>query len=353
MPVVQAVRDRGILRDFPDRTEADLYLWIADHRAALEDELGWEIEPVAAAADLSWRFSPRLQRIIQRVRDKLLDAITPDELEAGPEPGRWRRERVEARHYASLFPDILVAVNGEDSGWHTLDQALVVAKRDGAHLHGLYVVASAAGKAGANAQSIEAEFARRCQAAGVPGRLAVEVGEVARQVSERAIWTDLVVLSLNYPPGSRLLARLSSGLSTIIRRCSRPILAVPMSESCLSRALLAYDGSPKAEEALFVSTYLAGCWHIPLTVVAVAETGEREAQALERAQCYLSQRGIQAAYELKTGRVSEAILSAADEHESDLIIMGGYGPSPVMEVVLGSTVDQVLRAGGRPLLICR
>ncbi|NIN69699.1 MAG: universal stress protein, partial [Anaerolineae bacterium] len=37
----------------------------------------------------------------------------------------------------------------------------------------------------------------------------------------------------------------------------------------------------------------------------------------------------------------------------NLIIMGGYGYSPVLEVVLGSTVDQVLRHSRHPTLICR
>jgi len=33
--------------------------------------------------------------------------------------------------------------------------------------------------------------------------------------------------------------------------------------------------------------------------------------------------------------------------------MGGYGLSPVLEVVLGSGVDQVLRTSRQPMLICR
>jgi nucleotide-binding universal stress UspA family protein len=46
-------------------------------------------------------------------------------------------------------------------------------------------------------------------------------------------------------------------------------------------------------------------------------------------------------------------MRTAEEHECDLIIMGGYGFSPVMEIVLGSAVDEVLRASRRPVLICR
>jgi len=46
-------------------------------------------------------------------------------------------------------------------------------------------------------------------------------------------------------------------------------------------------------------------------------------------------------------------LDAAQENGCDLIVMGGYGFSPVVEIVLGSAVDQVLRESQHPVLICR
>ena len=39
-PVLEAIRTTGILREFPGRTEADLYLWILKHRVELESDLG-------------------------------------------------------------------------------------------------------------------------------------------------------------------------------------------------------------------------------------------------------------------------------------------------------------------------
>ena len=364
LPVVEVIRERGILRDFPGRTEADLYLWLAEHRAQLEAELGWQIRPEAAAADLVTRFSRKLQRVVARVREKALDVVTPDELEAGPGPGQWRRERFEARHHDRLFADILVAINGEEAGWQALEQALELARREGARLHGLHVLPSEVQAQSEEALALQAEFSQRCQTAGVSGRLALEVGKVPRKICERATWTDLVVLSLTYPPAPQLMARLGSGLRTVIRRCSRPLLAVPTSASCppLSSppmggkeggALLAYDGSPKADEALFVATYVAGSWAIPLVVVTVMEGDRATGQALARARQYLETHGVQATCVEESGPVAEAVLRTADEHQSDLIIMGGYGSSPVLEVVLGGAVDQVLRASRRPMLICR
>jgi hypothetical protein len=42
-PTVQEIRESGILREFPHRTEADLYLWISDHRYYLSRNLGHDV----------------------------------------------------------------------------------------------------------------------------------------------------------------------------------------------------------------------------------------------------------------------------------------------------------------------
>jgi len=246
-----------------------------------------------------------------------------------------------------------VAVNGEETGWFALAQALEVARREGAQLHGLHVVPSETQRNSEEAQAVQAEFNRRCEAADIPGELVLEVGKVPRKIGERARWNDLVVLSLSYPPAPQPMARLGSGLSTLLRRCARPVLAVSESPSRLDRALLAYDGSPKSDEALFVATYLSGKWNVPLIVVTVIEPGRTTSDALAQAQNYLEAHGVQATFVKESGPVAEAILKTADEHQSGLIIMGGYGLGPVLEVVVGSAVDQVLRASRRPTLICR
>jgi len=353
LPVVRVIRERGILRDFPGRTETDLYLWLSEHRAALEEELGWEIEPEAAAADLAAQFSPKPQRVVARVGEKLLDAVTPDELGPTPPPGQWRRERLAARRANRLFADVLVAINGDKAGWCALEHALFIARHEGARVHALHVVTSEAERESESVRAVHAEFNRRCAVAGIPGELVIETGGIPRRICERARWTDLAILSLTYPPGPQPIARLGSGLSAIIRRCPRPVLTVPGTPPHLHRALLAYDGSPKSEEALFVAAYLSVRWNIPLVVVTVIETGRATSETLERARSYLTARGGQATFVKESGSVAEAIMRTAEDQECDLTIMGGYGFSPVLEVVLGSAVDQVLRTVRRPVLICR
>ena len=351
-PVRQVIQERGILDEFPGRTETDLYLWVSEHRAVLEKELGWLIGPEAAASDLAVQFSPKTERVVARIGERIVNALIPDELESGPPAGHWRREKSNPKEERALFADLLVPVSGELEGWSALEQAIIIAKKEGSVLHGLHVVPSEARKRSAVAREIQREFERRCGEADVAGHLTLAAGSVPRQICSRSRWVDLFVVNLAYPPAPQPLSRLSSGFSKLVRSCSRPMLAAPGLTTGLNSALLAYDGSPKSEEALFVAAYLSLKWNIPLWVVTVIENGTTKG-ILERAQSYLESRGVKATFIPEQGGVADTILKTADSTGSDLIIMGGYGSSPVVEVVLGSSVDKVLRESRRPMLICR
>jgi nucleotide-binding universal stress UspA family protein len=353
LPIVDSIRRQGILRDFPQRTETDLYVWIAQHRAELEQQLGWGIAPEAAASDLVSRHSRAPRRVIARLGERLWDAVTPSALLSGPPPGEWRRDRGAALAEARLSADLLVPVSGEPAGWFALEQARVVARREGGRVAGLLIVRTPAARESAEALAVRAEFDRRCAEAGVHGNLAIEVGGVTDLICDRARWNDLVVVNLAYPPSAAPVARLRNGFRALVQRCPRPILAVPQVVSPLSRALLAYDGSPKAQEALYVATYIALQWHIPLTVVAVLE-GEHGAESpLVSAREYIESHGAAASFVEESGSAPEAILRAAAAQSCDLILMGGYGFNALLEAVVGSTVDQVLRESKQPVLICR
>ena len=352
LPTLRVLREMIVQDDFPGRTETDLYLWVTERREELEVEVGWEVPPAKVAAELSESQSRRPRHLRYRWHRRLRSAVTPPELRDGPEPGAWRRGQEAAWAGQLLFPDILVPVSGTSRGWQALEQALIVAQREGSELHGFHIVRSELDLGADRAWSVQQEFDRRCQAAGVVGRLVTEVGPVARTICERARWTDLVVANLAHPPGSGMTRKLGSGFHTLVRRCSRPLLAVPR-VSLLKRALLAYDGSAKSTEALFVATYLAGRWQVPLSVVSVAESARPASEALERAHAYLESHEVHADLFERSGSVAAEILAVAADWQADFIILGGYGYRPVLEAVLGSSVDQLLRDSRQPMLICR
>lgn len=350
-PVVEIIRREGILRDFPGRTEADLYIWLSDHKSELESALGFDVDPGQAAADLAGARSSQPDRVVGRVGDRLRSALIPDELESGPAAGDWRRERLERRDEPCLFRDLLVPIVGDKGGWEALEQAVEIGVRESGRLLGLHVTGPESAKA--DMERMARRFLERCEQAGVGGSFTSEPGKVAERIAARARWADLVVLKLEHPPVPKGAEKLSSGLRTLIRRCPRPLLMVPGTHRSVNSALLAYDEGPKAQEALFVGTYMAAAWGTRLTILTVEEEGLDAEKILERAQEYLRSNGATAEFLTAPGPVSRAVLANAHSSDADLILIGGYGATPVMEVVLGSAVDYVLRKSDLPILICR
>lgn len=355
-PLAQMIEQQGILRDFPDRTPTDLYVWISEHRAALEEQVGWKIPPGAAVIDLVRKFSTQPQRMFSRLITTLADVLTPDRLKWGQPTGEWRKERMMARRQDRLFSGILVSVTGQNDGWRAVDQALEIARRENGELYGLYAVGAKARQNEDASQHIRTEFEHRCQAAGVQGRLLVEPSAMSRVICTRAQWGDLVVTPLDRPHLFQPLIKLRSNLRTMIRTCPRPILAVPQNPTTMARLLLAYDGSPKAIEALYVSAYLARRWGSSLTVVVVQDhqdASDAMSKMVTFARGYLQSRHIQATFVQKIGMAGDVILSIAADNRSDLLLIGGYGYSPVREAMMGSTLDHILRHTRQPVLICR
>jgi len=353
LPVVNIIRERGLLIDFPNRTETDLYLWIAEHRAVLEEDLKSQIEIVSAADDLADHYSQRPYRVIARLGNKIVKALIPNILEAGPAPGEWRQSILSTRRFDQLFCEILVPINGHADGWCALEQALVVAKCEETNVHGLYVLATDSEQESQATQAIRNEFSRRCEAAGIQSDFQIKIGDVPEIICERARWNDLVVMNITYPPESSILARLSSSIRNLIQKCPRPILFTPQVTKPLRHALLAYDGSLKAQEALFISTYLAGKWKIPLGVISIGD--ENIVKDIQGdARKYLEDHQVSAEYIVSSeNKSTETILHYVAQLNIDLLLLGGYSRNPILEVIQGDEVDQILRRTTIPILICR
>ncbi len=331
LTIVEPVREHGLLRWFPGRTETDLYLWVSEHRAELESETGWTIRPEAAAIELAARENPDLESIETQT-------------------GQYRLERMVDRYLDRLFHDILVPITGTEAGWQALEQAIHIAHLEKANLHGLHILSPGRKPDDSKTGAIQERFQQRCQEAGVNGSLAIMTGEVSELIRQQAFLTDLVIVSVAHPPLPGLSA-LRSGLRTILRKTARPVLTVPGAVSPLDRALLAFDGSENAREALFIAAYLAETWKTDLTVLTVTDRGRIPASVQEYARTYLELHEIQARYLVSNG--ARTILPRlVNEHGANLVIMGSYGGPTLRQVLLDSAVNFMLREARCPILIC-
>lgn len=330
IPIVEPLRERGLLRWFPGRTETDLYLWVSEHRASLESQLGWSVRPAAAVLDLAARENPQAES----------DASAT---------GQWRLTKMLDHYSDRLFQEILVPLSGEPESWQALEQAILIAHNEDASLNGIHIISPKAAPEHDRDLAIQARFNQRCLEVGLQGSLALEKGSVADLVCQRALLADLIVLNAAHPP-SPGLSSLGSGLRSIIWRSSRPILTVPGKISPLDRALVAFDGSTKSKEAVFVAAYLAERWNTSLTVLTLSDDPSTTIQ--DYARDYLALHEIQADFILSSGP-QETFLNVITERNINLVIIGGYSGNAWQEVIIGSLVNFLLRHVECPLLICR
>ena len=329
---LEPIRERGLLRWFPNRTETDLYLWISEHLATLKNELGWSFDPEDAAIDLAKKANPQVMR-------------------EESEPGHWRRSKVYDRYTDHLFQEILVPIGSEDESFSALQQAILIAKKEPASLHGLHVLPSKSERDNSKAETVQWHFNQRCKESAVTGSLAIVQGEVADQINAYALLTDLVVLNVSRPPEPGL-SSLGSGLRSIIWRSARPILTVPGRTSPLDRALLAFDGSAKSKEALFVAAYVAELWKTSLIVMTLTGDDNASASVQDYARAYLELHEVEADYLLLKGSM-DTFLDVSRERDVNLILMGSYSGTALKEVLIGSLVNHFLRKFEHPILICR
>lgn len=79
-PLVAIIRERELLKDFPKRTEADLYLWIMEHWHYLREN-GIQLSAEEAVTQFMEAFAPSLpKRLLHLVKDMLLSFVdTPPE----------------------------------------------------------------------------------------------------------------------------------------------------------------------------------------------------------------------------------------------------------------------------------
>jgi nucleotide-binding universal stress UspA family protein len=140
----------------------------------------------------------------------------------------------------------------------------------------------------------------------------------------------------------------------IAHHVNLPILVGGKKTPSLHRLLLAYHGQAHANDALVYSALLQRDLSAEVIVLNVREDTDSShgAVSLEEIKNRLAHSDL-TAYRFLTGkgRPSNEIATVAAANDVDLIILGRYRHSAVLEWLVGSTVDRLLRATSLPVLI--
>ena len=351
-PLTKLIRRQGLDKHFPELTETDLYVLVTKHRQEMKQDLNYPVDVVAVADDLAMRKSKEPGQVLDRISSRIRDAVTPDAIESGPFTGNWRQERLSRRPSDMLFPELLVARQGSEIDQILLSHSSIIARREQARIILLRVFENQNLRNKQEINEEESVYKQHCLDLKIRCVFVTEVGPPARRIVERAAWADLLVLGLARRNDNKIDVGFGKKFNRILQRSPRPILVVPeASSSTMDRAVLAYDGSPKADEALYLAAYAAKNWSLDLMVVSAGKKHSKI--ALHQAKSYLTMHDVQAKYLNSDRPAAEAILATMADYRCNVLFMGGFGNRPVMQLIVGSTVSKLLRECPHPIFICR
>ena len=279
-----------------------------------------------------------------------------------------------------MIKSILVALDGSEHADAALQHALALAARLRATVVGLHVIDvvsiegsflhDISGSLGFepyldfSAKMREAlrergrilleTFGRRAAERGIPSDTVLGMGIVANEICDQARVADLVVMGHRGVNEQFSTGLLGSTTESVTRKSPKPVFVSPLSFREITRPLLAYDGSQRASAAMHAAAEVASALALPLTVLHVAreDTGDG-AKVLDETRRYLHSYDLALTCETTTGYPHQRIIEFIAERGHDLLFIGAYGHSRIIEMVLGSTTEYVLRNAACPVFLAR
>lgn len=277
-----------------------------------------------------------------------------------------------------MIKNILVPQDGSAYAKAALDYAMWLAKKFGAGLTGLHVVDvvslegpflhDISGSLGfepflnfstrmrealeLRGKTILSTFEEACAENKAGCDTQISFGIVANEICDKAKVADLVVVGRRGVNARFEYGLLGSTTESVLRRSPKPVLVVPENFSEPKKPLLAYDGSPNASKAMHSAAEWAKTLGLPLTVITASATGEEEA-LLNEARQYLKPYAVEAKFASLKGDAPLVIESYYKDNGHDLLFMGTSHHSRLVEMVLGSTTEHVMRTVGGPFFLER
>ena len=195
------------------------------------------------------------------------------------------------------------------------------------------------------------DFTQKCSSEGIEAFTFLDTGIVSNEICNRTNLADLVILGQKGINAEFDRGLLGSTAEAVTRKCTKPLIITPKNFREPSNTMLCYDGSRYATDAMQTAADFASSLNLPLTVLIAIRNEEEGEKILNDARRYLSSYKIKPDFKVAKGNPDEEIINFSAKNSMDLIFMGAHGHSRIIEMVLGSTTEYVLRKSNCPVLM--
>ena len=270
---------------------------------------------------------------------------------------------------------ILLAIDGSNTSQQAAKAAIQIAARSNLLVLGLYVVdetfisdpqSDIRAELGvteipANKAELLSHFVMQgnralswleygCHNSDVLASTDVRFGGITETILKEADQAMLIAIGRRGHGHNTDASHLGLNFQSIALHTQKPLL-VGGDELCpIKHVLAAYRGGSQSKGTLEWASRLQHMLDVELTILAVA--GKDLEMKPEVDHRLIEQSGLKDYHIVnRVGRPADEIVSAANEVQADLVIMGRYGSTNPMEWLTGSVPDQVLRLTPLPVII--
>lgn len=278
-----------------------------------------------------------------------------------------------------MIKNILVPLDGSEHSRAALDYGMWIAEKFGGSLFGQHVIDTISvegtffhdisGSLGfepyldfstkmrealeERGKVILEDFSDRCRQKGIKHQTFLDLGIIPNEICERSKIADLVVIGHRGINEEFSTGLLGTTAETVTRKCPRPVFVSTKKFKIIERPLLAYDGSERASAAMEAAAEFCTVVRLPLTVLTIAKEEKIAEDNLKQARSYLASYAIETRYESTRGYPEQRIIDCLVKFNHDLLFIGAYGHRRIIEMVLGSTTEYVLRKSPCPVFLNR
>jgi nucleotide-binding universal stress UspA family protein len=144
---------------------------------------------------------------------------------------------------------------------------------------------------------------------------------------------------------------LGSTTEGVIRKAPKPVMVVSEKFEVMSKPLLVYDGSFSSSRVMRTAAEFVKVLGLPLTVLTTAK--DKGEKYLKEAEEYLKPYDLKVDYQTVENKDPENIVEYVEKELYDLLFLGTSSHSRIVEKVLGSTTEFILRNLEKPIVIER
>ena len=178
----------------------------------------------------------------------------------------------------------------------------------------------------------------------------LQTGNVVKIVADASADADLLVIGARGEDEEFETGFLGSVAEKLVRKVNRPVLLTGLQFREFRRALLAYDGSAAAREAMKMLARLTAALEMDVDAVQMVEEGD-STTALKDVVSYFKNYPVRLSTHYLTGDSHAVIIEHAKEIGCDLMVMGAYDNRLADSLALGTTTDYLVRNSPVPVLV--